>query len=213
DGVFVEHEVFARLEQAAVAEVESFHRRAPLERGLSRETLREKVFAHAAHEVFRAVLAQAEAAGALASEREVVRTAAHRLVLSAEDEQLRERLESIYQDAALAAPTFAEAVSRAAAGNSRPPVRPEHARRILQLLLDAGALVRVSAELYFHRHALDQLIRDVRDYGAQHTPERLIDVSAFKDLAGISRKYAIPLLEYLDRERVTRRAGDRRLIL
>ena len=213
DGVFVEHEVFARLEQAAVAEVESFHRRAPLERGLSRETLREKVFAHAAHEVFRAVLAQAEAAGALASEREVVRTAAHRLVLSAEDEQLRERLESIYQDAALAAPTFAEAVSRAAAGNSRPPVRPEHARRILQLLLDAGALVRVSAELYFHRHALDQLIRDVRDYGAQHTPERLIDVAAFKDLAGISRKYAIPLLEYLDRERVTRRAGDRRLIL
>ncbi len=71
----------------------------------------------------------------------------------------------------------------------------------------------VSREYYFHREALDQLTKSLRDYASQHEPERLIDVATFKDLAGVSRKYAIPLLEYFDRERVTRRAGDRRIIL
>jgi selenocysteine-specific elongation factor len=51
------------------------------------------------------------------------------------------------------------------------------------------------------------------DYGSRNEPHRLIDVAAFKELAGVSRKYAIPLLEYFDNERVTRRSGDKRLIL
>jgi selenocysteine-specific elongation factor len=62
----------------------------------------------------------------------------------------------------------------------------------------------------FHRTVLDELIRKVREHGAKH---RTIDVAAFKDLTGISRKYAIPLLEYLDRQRVTRREGDVRIVL
>jgi hypothetical protein len=57
------------------------------------------------------------------------------------------------------------------------------------------------------------LKRKLQDYGAQHEPDRSIDVPTFKTLAGVSRKYAIPLLEYFDREQVTRRMGDKRLIL
>jgi len=64
-----------------------------------------------------------------------------------------------------------------------------------------------------HANVLEDLKTKLRDYAAAHEPERLIDVAAFKDLAGVSRKYAIPLLEYFDREQVTRRAGDKRLIL
>jgi selenocysteine-specific elongation factor len=73
--------------------------------------------------------------------------------------------------------------------------------------------VRVREDLFFHRGALDGLVASLRDYGARNAPERLIDVAAFKELSGVSRKYAIPLLEYFDRERVTRRAGDKRIIL
>src|SRR4028118_1666420 len=89
----------------------------------------------------------------------------------------------------------------------------ERARKILQLSIDSGALVRVTNDLLFHRDALARLVETLREYAARHEPERLIDVAAFKDLANVSRKYAIPLLEYLDRARITRRAGDRRLIL
>jgi selenocysteine-specific elongation factor len=207
-GVYIGRASFDRLSKAALEEVLAHHRREPLARGLMRETLRERLFARAAPEVFRAVVARLESEGALVSEKEVVRASGHSLSLSPVDETLRERLEKIYREAALEAPTFDEALERAAVPASR-----EHARKILQLLLDAALLVRVRDDLFFHREALDQLIRGLREYAAQHEPERVIDVPAFKDLAGISRKYAIPLLEYFDRERVTRRAGDRRIIL
>jgi selenocysteine-specific elongation factor len=212
EGVLVSRAGFDRLGQLALAEVEAFHKREPLARGLPRETLRERHFTHAPPEVFRAVISALEKAGAIVSEKEVVRATAHSLSLSAEDAALRNRLEQLYSTAAFEPPTFDEALAKigavaAAAGNK------EHGRKILQLLIEAGTLVRVQGELLFHRDALAQLKSRLAEYGARHEPERLIDVAAFKELAGVSRKYAIPLLEYFDRERVTRRAGDKRLIL
>ncbi|MGI9104857.1 MAG: selenocysteine-specific translation elongation factor [Pyrinomonadaceae bacterium] len=211
EGVHIGREMFARLLGAAREEVEAHHRREPLQRGLARETLRERIFARVAPEVFRAVLAQAESDGALYSERDIVRAGGHALSLSDADAELHARLEQIYREAALAAPTFDEAFARVAAIGQLPT--REHGRKILQLLLDAGTLVRVGGDLFCHHEAVARLVEILRAYAVRHEPERLIDVAAFKDLAGVSRKYAIPLLEYLDRERITRRAGDRRLIL
>jgi selenocysteine-specific elongation factor len=67
--------------------------------------------------------------------------------------------------------------------------------------------------MFMHTKVVQDLKGKLQTYAAQHEPDRLIDVPAFKDLAGVSRKYAIPLLEFFDREQVTRRAGDKRLIL
>jgi selenocysteine-specific elongation factor len=214
EGVYVGQKIFANFQAAARAEVEAHHRREPLQRGIARETLRERLFAHVAPEIFRAVLVEAERAGVLVSERDIVRAGGHTLALSGADAELRTRLEQIYLDDALAAPTFDDALARATstvAGGAK--VTREHARKILQLLIDSGVLVRVTNDLLFHRNALARLVEVLREYAAEHEPERLIDVAAFKDLAHVSRKYAIPLLEYLDRARITRRAGDRRLIL
>jgi selenocysteine-specific elongation factor len=209
DGVYVGRACFDRLAQATVSEVEAHHRREPLARGMLRETLRERHFAHAAPEIFRAVMAQLEQRGALVSEKEIVRAATHSLSLSPADAALRDRLEQVYRTAAFEAPTFDEALERT--GQARQA--RDHGRKILQLLLDAGSLLRISNELFLHREALEHLVEKLREYAAAHEPERLIDVPAFKELAHISRKYAIPLLEYLDRERITRRAGDKRIIL
>ena len=206
EGVYVSRGVFDELLRRTLAELEAHHAREPLARGMARETLRERLFARAAPEVFRAVMREGEGRGALVSERDVVRASTHSLDLSPEDAAARDLLEKTYRDAALEAPALEDAL--AAAGPSR-----ERARKLLQLLLDAGTLVRVREDLLFHRDALAALTASLRDYGARHEPERLIDVAAFKELSGVSRKYAIPLLEYFDRERVTRRAGDRRLIL
>jgi selenocysteine-specific elongation factor len=209
DGVYLGKSSFERMSQAALAEIKEHHRREPLARGLLRETLRERIFSHAAPEVFRSVMTHLEKAGALVSEKEVVRAASHKLSLSSHDIALRDKLENIYKTAALEPPTLDEALERAGgAGTAR-----QHERKIFQLLLDSRLLVRVSPEFYFHREALDHLLVKLREYGARHEPERLIDVPTFKEIAGITRKYAIPLLEYFDRERITRRAGDKRIIL
>ncbi|HEX6623644.1 MAG TPA: selenocysteine-specific translation elongation factor [Pyrinomonadaceae bacterium] len=206
EGVYVSRGVFDELLRRTLAELEAHHAREPLARGMARETLRERLFARAAPEVFRAVMREGEGRGVLVSERDVVRASTHSLDLSPEDAAARDLLEKTYREAALEAPALEEAL--AAAGPTR-----ERARKLLQLLLDAGTLVRVREDLLFHRDALAALTVALRDYGARHEPERLIDVAAFKELSGVSRKYAIPLLEYFDRERVTRRAGDKRLIL
>ncbi|HKS26916.1 MAG TPA: selenocysteine-specific translation elongation factor [Pyrinomonadaceae bacterium] len=208
EGVYLSGRSFEQLAQGTLEEVRSHHEREPLSRGLSRETLRERRFAHLPPEIFRAVLSHLERRGALRSEKELVSDASHSLSLSDEDAALKARLEEIYREAGLEAPALEDALGQA----SRQKISREHARKILQLLLDAGTLVRVSTELLFHQEALGLLVKKLGRYGDEHEPERLIDVAAFKDLAGVSRKYAIPLLEYLDRQRITQRAGDRRLI-
>jgi selenocysteine-specific elongation factor len=208
EGVYLARASFEQLAAGALEEVRAFHEREPLARGLPRETLRERRFAHLAPEIFRAVISHLEGAGALRSEKEFVFESSHSLTLSDEDAALQQRLEDIYRAAGLEVPVLEDALARA----SGQKISREHARKILQLLLDARVLVRVQPELLFHQEALESLLEKLRRYGDEHMPERLIDVAAFKELAGVSRKYAIPLLEYFDRERVTRRAGDRRLI-
>jgi selenocysteine-specific elongation factor len=209
DGVYLSKKSFEHLAAATLAEVKEHHRREPLARGLLRETLRERLFSHAAPEVFRAVMTHLEKAAALESEKEIVRAASHKLSLSTDEVALRDRLEALYKTAGLEPPPLDEALQRVAkSGGAR-----QHERKIFQLLLDNRQLVRVSPELYFHSEALEHLLTKLRDYGAAHEPERLIDVATFKEIAGVTRKYAIPLLEYFDRERITRRAADKRIIL
>jgi len=81
------------------------------------------------------------------------------------------------------------------------------------LLLREKVLVRLDT-LVFHADTLARLKREITALKAQAPGGRTtVDVAAFKDRYGVSRKFAIPLLEYLDRERVTRRTGDVRLVL
>ena len=209
EGVLVSRENFEKLSRITVEEVKLHHQREPLARGLARETLRERHFAHAAPEIFRAVVARLEKDGALVSERDTIRAREHGQELSAADKQLREKIAQVYEKAALEAPTLDQALVEAGI----PASQRAHARKILQLLIDSGSLVRVQAEMFFHSHAIGHLTGLLRRYAKEHEPDRLIDVPTFKDLAGVSRKYAIPLLEYFDRERVTVRAGDKRIIL
>ncbi|HEY6231452.1 MAG TPA: selenocysteine-specific translation elongation factor [Pyrinomonadaceae bacterium] len=209
EGVLVSTDNFERFCQTVVAALKQHHQREPLTRGLPRETLRERHFLHAAPEIFRAVIARLESAGALVVEKDLVRAPEHGLNLSAADQELRSKLGKVYEQAALEAPNVDQAFTTAGVAAAH----RTHARKILQLLIDDGTLVRVQGELFFHRQAIEQLKTLLQQYGREHEPERLIDVAKFKELAGVSRKYAIPLLEYFDSKRITVRAGDKRIIL
>jgi len=84
------------------------------------------------------------------------------------------------------------------------------AQKIVTLLLRDKVLVKISDDLVFHRDALADLRKRM---AVERVKSPKLDVARFKDLIGVTRKYAIPLLEYLDREHVTRRVGDERVIL
>lgn len=208
-GVYLASESSERLSQAVLAELERYHKREPLVRGMLRETLREKIFAHSLPELFTGVLARLEAAGEVVAEKDIVRLSGHSVGLSERDADLSKRIEDLYLNAGVEAPSLDEAMTKAGVSAAQRP----QARRLMQLMIDDRRLVRIQGEMFMHARVLEDLRARLQRYAAQHEPERLIDVAAFKDLAGVSRKYAIPLLEYFDREQVTRRAGDKRLIL
>ncbi|HEX9928118.1 MAG TPA: selenocysteine-specific translation elongation factor [Pyrinomonadaceae bacterium] len=207
---FLARTPFDRLATKTLEEIKQHHRREPLARGILRETLREKVFSDLPPEIFRAVLASLETAGKISAEKDVVRIAAHNQKLSPDNAAVREKIERIYQKSKLEVPTLEQVLSEAIAGSK---TTKEQARKVFQLFLDAGELVRVTPEFYFRAADLNALVEKMRSFAAEKTDDRMIDVPTFKDLAGVSRKYAIPLLEYFDREKLTRRAGEKRLVL
>jgi selenocysteine-specific elongation factor len=209
ENIFIARTPFENLKVKTLAEIENHHRREPLIQGILRETLREKIFAHLPHEIFKSVLASLEKDNKIAAEKETLRLASHNLELSAEEKILRERLLKIYDRAKLEVPKLEDALSDAIGGTKH---TRETARKIFQLLLNSGDVVKVTEEFYFLKEAISDLVKKMKDFAGK-TPDRLIDVAAFKEMANVSRKYAIPLLEHFDRTRVTRRAGDKRLIL
>ena len=135
--------------------------------------------------------------------------ASHSARLTNDETKVVEAIGNIYNDAGLEVPRLDEALTTAAAGTKLTSVQ---ARKLLQYLVSRGEIVKATDEFYFSRGAIAETIEKVKAY-ADTTADRLIDVPKFKELTGVSRKYAIPLLEYLDGERVTRRAGDKRVII
>jgi len=199
--LFVDAPAMVRLQQLVVSSVEGFHRKNSLVGGIPREALREQVRASA--EVFKAVLdllireKKIEVAG------DLVRLPGHGVVMKDEEAESKKKIEDAFAGAGLKVPALHEVLAGLKVDKAR-------AQKIVTLLLRDKVLVKVSDELVFHRTALEELRRLV---AAQKAKSPKMDVATFKELTGVSRKYAIPLLEYLDRERVTRRVGDAREIL
>ena len=209
DNFLIARTPFENLKNKTLTEIGKFHVKEPLARGILRETLREKIYAHLPPEIFKSVLSNLEKENRVAAEKDIFRLAVHNLELSADEKTLRQRLGQIYHAAKLEVPKLEDALQEALKNTKS---NRETARKIFQLLLNSGEIVKITDEFYFSKNAIDDLIRQLKNYAATSS-DKLIDVAKFKDIAGISRKYAIPLLEYLDRERITRRAGDKRLIL
>jgi selenocysteine-specific elongation factor len=178
--------------------VREFHQRNPLLPGIAKQDLRGRELPDAPPFLFDALLAQARE---IVVEGENVRLATHKLVLKKDEEQARAAIERAFEQAGLAVPALPEVLAKSG-------VEATRARSLLQILLREKRLIRVSDDLVFHRAAMEKL----RQMLAVHKAARF-SVGVFKDWTGISRKYAIPLLEYLDRERVTRRDGDERVVL
>lgn len=209
ENFYIARTPFENLKAKTFLEIENFHKKEPLRNGVLRETLREKIYAFYPPEIFRAVLKNLESEKKIVSEKDFVRAAAHNLELSNDEKTLREKLSDIFKNAKLEVPKLEDVLNETVKNTK---ADKNHARKIFQLILNSGEIVKVTDEFYFSRPAIDNLILQMRDF-AEKSADRLIDVAAFKDLASISRKYAIPLLEYFDREKITRRAGDKRLIL
>jgi selenocysteine-specific elongation factor len=203
----VDAAVVRAMEARVIAELEAFHSREPKERGMPREALRERAAPHAPASLVDAVFTRMSEGGTIAGADRVALTT-HRAVSSPEEDQQAARVAGVLRDAGLMPPDPAAIATETG-------LSADVVTRALQNLARERTAVRLDG-LYFHAEALARLRQDVQALGASRaTPGALarVDVASFKDRYGLSRKFAIPLLEWLDRERVTKRVGDARVIL
>ena len=198
---FVHPESYGRLREMIMAALEAFHRANPLRPGMSREELRGRA-ENAEDKLFSHLLATLDAENLVRSERDKVRLASHEVQLSEEQRRVVDRVEADFKAAAAAPPSPEEALARAGTSGDE-----DH--ELFQVLVTGRKLVRVKESLFFHAEALQA----IEERLVAHLRERKeIGPGDVKDLLGISRKYAIPLLEYFDGRRVTQRVGERRVL-
>jgi selenocysteine-specific elongation factor len=184
----------ARLEKA----VREFHSAHALQPGIALHDLRNAELPGAPPAVLNALLAESKE---ITVEGEIAHLRGRKVALREDEQQARQAIERAFETAGLAAPSAAEALAQSG-------VEAARARELMQILLRERKLVRINAELTLHHTAIARL----REMLAARRGMRF-QVPAFKDWTGVSRKYAIPLLEFLDREHVTRREGDQRVVL
>lgn len=196
--------LFQEISKKLLARVESFHKENPLLPGIPREELRASVGRRVRTETFRTALEELGKQNKVVAQGELVKKPGTQVTLTPEEARAKEQIEQAFAKTGLAVPSVKEVLAQLA-------IESRRAEKILQILLREKVLVRVSPELIFHRDALARLPSLLQNY--KKTRGERVGVPAFKELTGITRKYAIPLLEYLDRQHLTRRMGDERVIL
>ena len=200
-GVLISAAALRRLSESLRQAVEDFQQRNPLSGGIPPETLRDSLAA--SQSVFDSVLHQLLSEHKVALSAGLVHLPGRGVTMKDDETESRKRIEQAFLSAGLQVPALKDVLG----GLKIDKVRAE---KIVTLLLRERTLIKVSEGLVFHQSALASLRADL---AAQKLRSPKIDVAGFKSLTGVSRKYAIPLLEYLDRERVTRRVGEQRVIL
>ncbi len=198
---YVHVEAAEKVRAEAAAALAAFHAREPLKPGMSKEELRTRL-GGLDERVFLALLERFAAAGVLVIDKDKVRGAGHAVRLTPAQQAASDRIEAEFREAGVAPPTLEEAFAKVGLAGSS-------AQAIAQLLVESRRLVRIREGLYFHAEplqvAVDRVVAFLRENQAI-TPQQI------KDLLGVSRKYAIPLLEWLDTQRLTVRVGDKRIL-
>jgi selenocysteine-specific elongation factor len=185
-----------------ISALEAFHKHSALAAGVSKEELRGR-FSEVAPAVFAYVFEDALRARKIELAGELIHLAGRGVVMKEEEAESKKIIEAAFANAGLKVPALKDVLAGLKLDKAR-------AEKIVTLLLRDKILLKISDDLVFHQNALADLRKRM---AAEKAKSPKIDVARFKELTGVSRKYAIPLLEYLDREHVTRRVGDQRVIL
>jgi selenocysteine-specific elongation factor len=186
------------LSKGLIDYIKDYHQRKPLENGISRSAIASDWGKELPTKLLHFLLERSLKKGWIISEQEVLRLPEHKVSLASDQEKLREKILKAYQEAHIRPPNFKELLSSL-------QISPKEAAPVFKLLAEKNELVKVKDELYFSPGAIEEIKGMVLNYFRQKSE---LSPTEFKELTGLSRKYAIPIMEYLDRQKVTMRVGD-----
>ena len=200
--LYVAGETFTALQARALALLQSFHERAPLEDALHREELRQRLSRDLDPRLLGRLIQALVERGAVEAIGEGLRLKGRGRSLSLDEEAARTKAVAAIAAGALAPPTLAE-IGRMLS------LPVERVAGLLQGPIADHTVVKVTDELWFHGSAIADLKARLVAHLTEH---REITTQQFRELVGGSRKFVIPLSEYFDREKVTLRVGEKRVL-
>jgi selenocysteine-specific elongation factor len=193
---------YSKLQNTIMNNIANYHKRFPLREGYPKEELRITAGEYIDSKLFNRAIRDLEREGMIVVEKENVRQPDHRVHLQGELEDLRDKIGSMYREAHLTPPSTREVMERFSH-------KKKETLNVLMVMLTEGILIKINEDMYFHKDAIAALRNDYREFLTKHdkaTP------STFRDLTGLSRKYAIPLMEYFDKTKLTIRVEDHRIL-
>jgi selenocysteine-specific elongation factor len=198
--VYVSGALVGELAVAVLSYLAAFHKREPMRPGLSRGELASTWGKALPPKLFHFVLERLLKKGEIASEGEVLRLPGHKVSLASDQAALRERILAAYEQGGVTPPNLKDVLGPL-------DVPAKEAMPLFKVLQDEGRLVKINEDMFFAAGSFEELKRKVIaffDGGGELDPNEL------RNLTGLSRKYAIPLLEHFDKEKLTVRVGDKR---
>jgi len=202
DTLYVHNAHVAELESKVLRMVASYHQTNPLKPGLDKEELRGVLKVRLHPKLLNVTLDGLIKRKLLELEGAKLKMPGFRATVSIDQDAVREKI-----------------VAAIRAGGAQPPVREEFgelfkisdrdAKDLLKLLASEGSVVRVNDSIYLAVEALERMRQDLT---AHLQVKKEITIAEFRDLAKTSRKYAVPLMEYFDSQRLTQRVGDKRVL-
>jgi len=197
---YVSGQVVQALSEGLLAHLAEYHAREPMKPGVARGGLASTWGRRLSPKLFHFVLEGLVRKGAIAAEAELLRLPGHKVSLASDAASLRGKLLTAYEAGGETPPNLKDVLE---------PLNLtfKAAAAVFKVLLDEGRLVKVKEEMYFARAPLDAVIERTRAFFADHEEMTPQD---FREVSKLSRKYAIPLLEYFDKEKLTVRVGDNR---
>ncbi len=194
--------ILTELKEICLNFLREFHLQNPLQPGAAKEELKSKLPPQMDSRLFQHLLSILAGEKKIVIEKELLRLASHTISLKEEEKDLRQKIIDLLAKSALQPPTTKEIISAL-------QISPNELKPVLQLLTREGILVKVKDDLYFHRPAVAELETRVINFLKE---QKEISPAQFKEMTQVSRKYAIPLMEYLDAQKITLRVGDKRVL-
>jgi selenocysteine-specific elongation factor len=197
----IERGQYHGLKEMVLTQLRDFHQRSPMKSGLSKEELRTKLPPEVDVKLFQILINELIQSKEVVLEKDKLRLSGHQ-ISSADEKGLFKRVEAAILRGGLQ-PRSPKELSEEWSE------REEEVRAIFEHLVHEGILVKIKSEIYFHRVPFENLKEELITYLKSHQE---ITTPQFKEMTRVSRKYAIPLIEYFDQIKLTLRLGEKRVL-
>ena len=198
-GRYLAASVFDAIWDSCRGLLEQYHRQNPLHAGMKVAELRQKLLKNTDQAVADAILAALAREGKIKAVADRYALADFAVHLTKRQSAIREKLLQTYRKAGLEVPGLDEVIA------SFPPAEQGDCRQVVESLVSGGGLVMLTPQLCLHSQVYAQVCDKTRDFMAEHQE---LTLAEFRDLLGTSRKYALAVLEYYDKNKILKKDGD-----